>query len=82
MVESDLFRLLDEGHLSGAALDVVSEEPLPTSHPFWQHPKIILTPHIASCTNIETTIEQIADNYRRLQNGEELANVVSTEKGY
>ena len=45
LVEDDLLALLDSGHLAGATLDVFRTEPLPAGHPFWQHPKIVVTPH-------------------------------------
>ncbi len=48
LVEEDLLAALDSGHLAGAALDVFATEPLRPRHPFWRHPKIIVTPHDAS----------------------------------
>jgi len=80
--ESDIIELLDSGHLLGALLDVFSQEPLPVSHPFWHHPKVYITPHIASVTNAHSAVTQIADNYRRFKKGIALENVVSLEKGY
>jgi len=50
LVEKDLLEYLDNGHLSGAALDVFRTEPLPQDHPFWETPKVHVTPHIASVT--------------------------------
>src|SRR4029079_17553616 len=50
LVETDLIAALDSGQLSGAVLDVFREEPLPKGHPFWSHPRIIVTPHIAAET--------------------------------
>jgi len=38
---------LDDGRLSGLALDVVDPEPLPASHPLRTHPRAIITPHMA-----------------------------------
>jgi glyoxylate/hydroxypyruvate reductase len=80
--EADLIELLDDNHLSGALLDVFRVEPLPTEHPFWTHPKIQLTPHIASITNFESATKQMAQNYRAFIAGNALQNVVSHEKGY
>jgi len=51
LVEFDLLEMIDKGQLSGASLDVFRIEPLPQEHPFWNHPKIKITPHIASITN-------------------------------
>ena len=51
LVEEDLIPALDSGQLSAAALDVFRDEPLPPGHSFWQHPRILVTPHIAGITN-------------------------------
>ena len=82
LVDADLIEMLDNGHLSGAGLDVYHEEPLPTVHPFWGHEKIHMTPHYASVSEPKSVVPQLVENYRRLQNGEELMNKVSKEKGY
>ncbi|WP_242929205.1 2-hydroxyacid dehydrogenase [Pontibacter vulgaris] len=82
LVDNDLIEMIDLGHLAGASLDVFRQEPLPESHPFWAHPKINITPHIASITNPETAVTQILENYDRLQNNQPLLNVVSQTKGY
>jgi len=80
--EQDIVDLLDEGHLSGAFLDVFKEEPLAKDHPFWLHPKVYMTPHIASVSNPETVVEIVVDNYKRFIKGEPLHHLVSVEKGY
>jgi glyoxylate/hydroxypyruvate reductase A len=82
LVDEDLIEMIDKGHLSGASLDVFREEPLPENHPFWSHPKINVTPHIASVTNPASAVAQILENYDRLQRKEPLLNVVSLAKGY
>jgi glyoxylate/hydroxypyruvate reductase A len=82
LIETDLIELLDSSLLSGAFLDVFRQEPLPRNHPFWKHPKIHITPHVASLTNIENTTNQIVDNYYRFLNHEKLLNTVSLKKGY
>jgi glyoxylate/hydroxypyruvate reductase len=82
LVETDLIKLLDENYLSGALLDVFRIEPLPKEHPFWTHPKIQITPHIASLTNFESATTQIAENYRAFIAGNTLQNIVSHQKGY
>lgn len=82
LVDNDLIDALDTSILSGAFLDVFRIEPLPNEHPFWKHPKIKITPHIASLTNVDTAINQIAENYKRFLNKEELLNCVSLKKGY
>jgi glyoxylate/hydroxypyruvate reductase len=82
VVEADLLEFLDGNYLSGALLDVFRVEPLPSEHPFWTHPKIHITPHIASLTNFESATTQIAQNYRNFKSHIALQNVVSHEKGY
>lgn len=82
LVEEDLLQALDSGQLSGAFLDVFRQEPLPPEHPFWIHPKIHVTPHIASVTNAATAAPQVLDNYHRMMTGKPLMNKVDTEKGY
>jgi glyoxylate/hydroxypyruvate reductase len=82
LVEEDLIEMLDKGHLSGASLDVFREEPLTEDHPFWSHPLIHVTPHIASITNPASAVSQILENYDRMRHGESLINVVSQTKGY
>ncbi|MHA6248217.1 2-hydroxyacid dehydrogenase [Pontibacter sp. CAU 1760] len=82
LVEEDLLELLETGHLSGASLDVFRQEPLPAGHPFWSHPRISITPHIASITDPGSVVEQVLENYDRLQAGQPLQNIVSRTKGY
>ena len=82
LVEQDLVELLEEEHLSGALLDVFRTEPLPQDHVFWSHPKIQITPHVASLTNVDAATTLIAENYKNHVSGEALQYVVSLEKGY
>ena len=82
LVENDLLAALDSGQLTGACLDVFRQEPLPPEHPFWLHPRIRVTPHIASVTNPATALPQILENYRRMRAGEPLLNCVDVQKGY
>ena len=67
LVEEDLIPALDSGQLSAAVLDVFREEPLPPGHPFWRHPRIIVTPHIAGMTNPATAAPIIRDSIRALR---------------
>ena len=62
VVDEDLIRALDDGHIAAAVLDVFHTEPLPPDHAFWSHPKINLTPHAASITTPETAAEPVAEN--------------------
>ena len=82
LVDEDLLEYVNNGHLAGAGLDVFHQEPLPVEHPFWNHPKIHITPHVASVSDIESVIPQLLENYRRLKEGLPLINEVSREKGY
>jgi glyoxylate/hydroxypyruvate reductase A len=82
LVEEDLIPALDRGQLSAAALDVFREEPLPPSHPFWRHPRILVTPHIAGITNPKTAAPIILDNIRRFEAGRPLLNQVDPAQGY
>lgn len=68
--EAALLAALDRGHLAGAMLDVCVEEPAPPEHPFWRHPKIRLTPHIAAATLRDEAAAQIAVKLRLLARGE------------
>ncbi|TVR70474.1 MAG: glyoxylate/hydroxypyruvate reductase A [Marinilabiliales bacterium] len=82
LVDNDLMELLDSGHLDGANLDVFREEPLPASHPFWDHPKIEITPHMASLPLPASVAPQIIDNYHRTLNNKPLLNKVDRNRGY
>ena len=82
LVDEDLIEMVNNGHLSGASLDVFRKEPLRSDHPFWQHPQINVTPHVASITNPASAVKQILENYHRLQRGQPLVNTISKEKGY
>lgn len=82
LLENDLIELLDKEHLSWASLDVFLQEPLPFDHPFWNHKKIDITPHVASLTNPKTVAPQIIENYWRMKKGKALLHQVSQEKGY
>jgi glyoxylate/hydroxypyruvate reductase A len=82
LAEHDLMEMIDKGHLAGASLDVFKEEPLPEDHPFWNHSKINITPHIASVTKPESVVPQIAENYDRMKEGAPLKNRVELDKGY
>ncbi len=85
LVDGDLLALIASGHVAGATLDVFRAEPLPAEHPFWNHPKITLTPHTSARTLREESIAQIARKILALDNGApvaSLAGVVDIKKGY
>lgn len=80
--ETALLAALDRGHLAGAALDVCATEPAGPEHPFWHHPRVQLTPHIAGATLRDEALDQIADKLRAWLRGEPLSGRVSREAGY
>lgn len=82
LVEADLLAALASGRIEAATLDVTAVEPLPAGHPFWAHPAILLTPHVAGITTPSTAAAQIADNVRRAMRGQTLLNQVDFERGY
>ncbi|MDA9546183.1 2-hydroxyacid dehydrogenase [Bradyrhizobium sp. CCBAU 45321] len=82
LVEADLLAVLDSGALSGAVLDVTDPEPLPAGHPFWSHPRILLTPHNASMTTPDTAVDFVLDVIARHRRGEELPGLVDRKRGY
>lgn len=67
LVQNDLIEALDSGQLASAVLDAFVEEPLPPGHPFWPHPRITITPHVATRTEPQTIAQQIHDNLARLR---------------
>lgn len=82
LVEEDLIPALESGQLGAATLDVFREEPLPADHPFWRHPAIRITPHIASIADPRSVADQVAANIARARRGEPLVNVVDPARGY
>ncbi|NIA71307.1 glyoxylate/hydroxypyruvate reductase A [Pelagibius litoralis] len=82
LVEQDLLDALESGRLSGATLDVFREEPLPEDHPFWEHPKVFMTPHVASMTLPESACQAVVANIHRQEAGEPLRHVVDMARGY
>lgn len=80
--EADLITALDQGILSGAALDVFQTEPLPKVHPFWERKEICISPHVASMSNAASVAPQVIENYKKMKRGDPLENVVSREKRY
>ena len=82
LVEADLIAALDSGQLSAAVLDVFRAEPLPPEHPFWGHPRIIVTPHVAAETNPPTAAAIIRTAIRQFEAGLPLDNRVDPLRGY
>ncbi|MBP1129228.1 glyoxylate/hydroxypyruvate reductase A [Serratia sp. PL17] len=82
LVEDDLLQALEQGQLAAATLDVFVNEPLPQTHPFWRHPRVTITPHIAAITLPEVAMDQIAANILALEAGQVPAGLVDVERGY
>jgi len=82
--EIALLSALEGERLGGAALDVFVEEPLPRAHPFWAHPRVLVSPHVSSVTDRfwEREAELLVDNVSRYVTGRALRNVVDPEAGY
>lgn len=83
LIDDDaLLAALDAGHIAHATLDVFRQEPLPADHPYWAHPNVTVTPHIASETRPDTASQIIAENIRRGEAGEPFLHLVDRALGY
>ncbi|WP_409373301.1 2-hydroxyacid dehydrogenase [Pseudomonas baltica] len=82
LVEADLLDALDSGQLSAAVLDVLQHEPAAPDHPFWGHPNILLTPHIAAMTQPDSAFPELLENIRRFERGEPMQGQVDRIRGY
>ena len=80
--EADLLSLLDENHITAAALDVFEQEPLSTKNPLWSHPSVYITPHIAGQSNPQSSAKTIAENIRRIEDGKMPFPIYNIAKGY
>ncbi|MCP4819160.1 MAG: glyoxylate/hydroxypyruvate reductase A [Shimia sp.] len=80
--DAALLEALDSGQISHATLVVFRVEPLPVSHRFWSHPRVTVTPHIASETRAQTASEVIADNVCRGETGQPFLHLVDRGAGY
>ena len=82
VVDDALLAALDSGHLGHAVLDVFRVEPLPKDHPFWAHPGVTVTPHIAAETRVSTAVPVAVANLRRGVAGQPVMHLVDRQKGY
>ena len=80
--EADILACLDDGTLGGASLDVFETEPLPVDSPFWDHPKVVLTPHNAADTDPDEISKYVAQQIARFEAGLTLENMVDRRRGY
>lgn len=82
LVEEDLLAAMESGEIKAAALDVFVKEPLETSHPFWTHPDIAITPHNAAVTLPDEAMDYIANSITLREAGEMPAGLVDVTRGY
>lgn len=86
IISSDLIRIMKEGHLKAACLDVTDHEPLPKNDPLWNTEHIYITPHISGRFNAEVTYDKVIDiflnNLKHYMNKETLEHIVDKTKGY
>jgi phosphoglycerate dehydrogenase-like enzyme len=82
--EQALIRALESRRIRGAALDVFNTEPLPSDHPFWRMPNVLLSPHTADRVEgfLGPAFDCFLDNLDRFQHGQPLLNVVDKNAGY
>jgi glyoxylate/hydroxypyruvate reductase len=82
LVDRDLIAALDSGHLHSATLDVFRIEPLPSEHPFWDHPRITVMPHTSRRPRAAEITPQAIENIRRWRAGRPLMQQVDRARGY
>jgi glyoxylate/hydroxypyruvate reductase len=82
VIDEDLIEALDSGHIARASLDVFHTEPLPADNPYWNHPKVDLTPHVASHTTPRTAGREVAEDIRLVAAGKKPRNLVKLDRGY
>ncbi len=80
--DAALLAALDDGRIGHATLDVFRTEPLPPDHPFWRHPRVTVTPHIAATTRPDTASRVLAENVRRGEAGLPFLHRVDPARGY
>ncbi len=85
IVDGDaLVRALEAGHLGGAGLDVLPQEPLPPDHPLWRFDNVVMTPHTAGASQLRVgrNIERFCVNLRRFRRGQPLVGQIDKDLGY
>ena len=82
LVDEDLLVALESGQLGGAALDVFAAEPLAREHPFWSHPKIVITPHDASEVRIDAIADTLVATADAIRIGQRPPFAIDRDRGY
>ncbi|KAI0393593.1 D-isomer specific 2-hydroxyacid dehydrogenase [Xylariaceae sp. FL0594] len=85
IVTDALVKALDEGWISGAALDVTDPEPLPRDHALWKRDNVVITPHVSGATSayMDRCLVILEHNLRALAEGRgDFLNLVSRQRGY
>lgn len=82
LVEADLIKLIHEGKMRGATLDVTQHEPLEHNDPLWDMPLIRITPHIAGKTQIDQVLAQVVPQINRWFTEQRVEGMINTHKGY
>lgn len=80
--DNALLAALDSGHISHATLDTFRVEPLPKDDPYWAHPNVTVTPHVAAETRAKYSALTVAENIRRGEAGEPFLHLVDRSLGY
>jgi glyoxylate/hydroxypyruvate reductase A len=83
LIEDDaLLDALNNGQIGHATLDVFRTEPLPQDHPFWAHPRVTVTPHVAAETRPASASRVVVENIARAEAGAPLLHLVDRARGY
>lgn len=82
LVDQDVIAALDAGQVGQAVLDVFRIEPLPADDPYWTHPRVLISPHVAAPTHARTAVAVMAESVRTFERGEPLPHVVDRTLGY
>lgn len=80
--DAALLDALESGQIAHATLDVFRVEPLPVDHPYWAHPRVTVTPHVAAETQPFSAAKVVAENIRRGEAGEDFLYLVDRDRGY
>lgn len=81
-----LMDALNAGRLAGAALDVMTPEPLPADHPLWTTKNLLITPHVAGNMTLgytcNKTVSMFCDDLENYAEGRPLKHLVDLKRGY